>query len=239
MKHPRVRFGRHRCFELWKGDLRVTLRVGVGNRSAGKPHACGSARRKGALVLAVSLGLFAFAGCSRATTTTTTSATASSRSIEAPSVGNTAVSPTAPTAATVVPAVATTATAMSTPSGPTVSASVSVPAVGTPNAPSPAIRATPARKGPQIISITATPDVVHAGGTVAWLVLTTADVVSVVAHVATYTLPMQRVGPGRFALNFSIPANVPGFFHGRYDLTVHAENSSGSSTERPVTLRFE
>ena len=179
----------------------------------------------------MSLGLFVVAGCSRSTTTTTPSATAAPRSIEAPSASN--------TAATVVPAVATTPTEMSTPSRSTVSASVAAPAVGTPDAPSLATRATPARKEPQIISITATPDVVHAGGTVSWLVLTSADVVSVVAHVATYTLPMQRVGPGRFALNFKIPANVPGFFHGRYDLTVHAESSSGSSTERPITLRFE
>jgi hypothetical protein len=120
------------------------------------------------------------------------------------------------------------------------SATESVAVAATTVLSAPALSGTPvARKGPQIISVTATPAVVHAGGTVAWHVLTTRDVISVVAHVATYTLPMHRVGPGRFALNITIPASVPGFFHGRYDLTVHAQNGSGESTERPVSLMFE
>ena len=137
-------------------------------------------------------------------------------------------------ATTMTPSIAT------PPAVPHDSATKSVLVAVAPIALTPVLRGTPvARKGPQIISISATPAVIHAGGTVAWLVLTTDDVSSVVAHVTAYTLPMHRVGPGRFALNFTIPANVPGFFHGRYDLMVHAQSVSGESTERPISLTFE
>lgn len=192
----------------------------------GKPHACGSASRKRALVLAVSLGALGLHGCTRSASTTTSGAT------EAPTaIGGTV---------TIAPTVTKTPSVATPPVVPHNSTTKPVPVAATTVVPTAVVTATPsALKRPQIISVTATPAVVHAGGTVAWLVLTTDDVISVVAHVTAYTLPMHRVGPGRFALNFTIPANVPGFFHGRYDLTVHAQSGSGESTERPISLTFE
>ncbi len=93
--------------------------------------------------------------------------------------------------------------------------------------------------GPQVLSVVVSPRVIHAGQTVAWVVRTTDDVVSVAAHVSAYNLPMQRTGPGRFTLNFTIPPNVPGFFHGTYNLDVRGENASGASADRRVSLVFE
>ena len=212
----------------------MTLRVGAENRSAGKPHACGSARRKRALVLAVSLGILGLGGCARSASTTISTATATATATAAPTVAPTDI-------ATPVAQPAVTKSGAAVATKPAITANA--PAIATPRATSGALAsASPvqvALTGTQILSVDAKPAVVHAGGTVAWLVLTTDDVTSVVARVAAYSLPLQRVGPGRFALNFSIPANVPGFFHGRYDLTVHAQNASGASAERLVSLKFE
>jgi hypothetical protein len=62
---------------------------------------------------------------------------------------------------------------------------------------------------------------------------------SVIARVSAYTLPLVRVGPGRFGLHFAIPNGVPGFFHGTYTLEVMARASSGADDRRSVTLVFE
>ncbi len=183
-------------------------------------------------MLAVSLGFVVLGGCARAASTTTSVATEPAVVIATPMpqalgihTGKAVAKPAA---------------------GATTHASVAAPVVAPPSAasgvaasPSPTRAPAVVPSGTQILSVSAKPAVVHAGGTVAWLVLTTNDVTSVVAHVATYSLPLQRVAPGRFALNFSIPANVPGFFHGRYDLTVHAQSGSGASAERLVSLTFE
>ena len=167
-------------------------------------------------------------GCARSASTTTSTATLAPTAIATP-VPQPAVTKSGAVAAT-KPVITVKPPAIATPratSGASASASASASPVQV------------ALTGTQILSVSAKPAVVHAGGTVAWLVLTTDDVTSVVAHVAAYSLPLQRVGPGRFALNFSIPPNVPGFFHGRYDLTVHAQNASGASAERLVSLTFE
>jgi len=100
-------------------------------------------------------------------------------------------------------------------------------------------RATTAPTGPQILSVSATPSVIHAGQSVAWDVRTTSDIVSVSANVTAYHLPLQRTEPGHFVLNFTIPSNVPGFFHGTYSLDVRGETASGASADRYVSLVFE
>ncbi len=93
--------------------------------------------------------------------------------------------------------------------------------------------------GPRIISVLATPAVIHAGETVAWDVRTTPDIVSVAANVTAYHLPLQRMEPGHFVLNFTVPSNVPAIFHGTYSLDVRGETASGASADRRVSLVFE
>ncbi|GAC1542619.1 MAG: hypothetical protein NVS3B16_07800 [Vulcanimicrobiaceae bacterium] len=80
---------------------------------------------------------------------------------------------------------------------------------------------------------------VHAGENVTWDVRTTRDIVSVSAHVSAYTIPLQRTGSGRFALSFTVPANVPAFFHGTYNLDVTGETSAGSTAKRTVSMTFQ
>ncbi len=92
--------------------------------------------------------------------------------------------------------------------------------------------------GPQILSVVASPTVIRAGQTVSWDVRTTHDIVTVAANVSAYHLPLQRFGPGHFVLNFTVPANVPGIFHGTYDLDVHGETAAGASADRRVSLEF-
>ncbi|GAC1441849.1 MAG: hypothetical protein NVSMB59_02960 [Vulcanimicrobiaceae bacterium] len=96
----------------------------------------------------------------------------------------------------------------------------------------------PVASGPQIISVVASPAVVHAGQTVSWDVRTTPDIVSVAASVSAYHLPLQRSGPGHFVLNFAIPPNVPWFFHGNYTLDVHGQTAGGAGADRQVSLSF-
>ncbi len=125
-----------------------------------------------------------------------------------------------------------------------------VPATAAPGAPStaapptaaPATPATPAPatpSAPQILSLSVTPSVVHAGGSVAFDARTTPDIANVTAFVSAYTLPFTRTAAGRFALAFAIPASVPGVFHGTYTMNVVARSASGASTSRTIAVTFQ
>ena len=93
--------------------------------------------------------------------------------------------------------------------------------------------------GPQILSVVVSPAVIHAGEAVVWDVRTTGDIVRVAANVTAYHLPLQRAGRGHFVLNFTVPSNVPGFFHGTYALDVRGETAQGASASRRVSLVFQ
>jgi hypothetical protein len=80
---------------------------------------------------------------------------------------------------------------------------------------------------------------VHDGQRVVWDVRTSPDVVSVTANVSAYSLPLVRQEAGHFALYFAIPANVPGVFHGTYNLSVVARTSSGATAARTVSVTFQ
>jgi hypothetical protein len=54
-----------------------------------------------------------------------------------------------------------------------------------------------------------------------------------------YTLTLVRHAAGRFGLDFAVPANVPGFFHGTYNLQIIARNESGATAARTVSLIFQ
>jgi hypothetical protein len=93
--------------------------------------------------------------------------------------------------------------------------------------------------GPRILSLRATPAVVHSGQSVVWDVRTTPDVVSVDAKVSVYGLKLVKQAPGHFGLSFAIPNGVPWFFHGIYDLDVSAHSNTGEIAHRSISLTFE
>ncbi len=80
---------------------------------------------------------------------------------------------------------------------------------------------------------------VHAGESITFLVHTSPDVATVTATVSAYSLPLVRTAPGRFALTFAIPQNVPFFFHGTYAMNMIAREKSGSSASRTVDVTFQ
>jgi hypothetical protein len=121
------------------------------------------------------------------------------------------------------------------PAGSRQAAATAAPASAAP-ATAPAASAAPAA---QILSVNTSPSVVHAGENVSWDVRTTTDIVAVTAHVSAYTIPLQRTAPGRFALNFTVPSNVPAFFHGTYNLDVTGESSGGATAKRTVSMTFQ
>lgn len=91
----------------------------------------------------------------------------------------------------------------------------------------------------QILSVNTAPSVVHAGESVNWDVRTTPDIVAVTAHVSAYNIPLHRTAPGRFALNFTVPSNVPAIFHGTYNLDVTGQTTAGATTKRTVSMTFQ
>lgn len=102
-----------------------------------------------------------------------------------------------------------------------------------------AVAASSAPAGPRILSVATSPSIVHSGDAVTWNVRTSADVVSVTAHVSAYTLPLQPQGPGRFFLGFTIPSTVPAVFHGTYSLELTARTQSGATSKRDVPMVFQ
>jgi hypothetical protein len=101
----------------------------------------------------------------------------------------------------------------------------------------PAPRATAA--GPQILSVATSPGIVHGGEHAIWDVRTSPDVVSVTATVDAYTLTLVRRSAGRFGLDFAVPDNVPGVFHGTYNLQIVARSGTGATAARTVSVIFQ
>ena len=114
-------------------------------------------------------------------------------------------------------------------------AASSVAAPASPATPAPS----PVASGPQIYSLSATPAVVHAGEEVSFAARTTDDIASVTAFVSAYSLPFTRTSPGRFALAFAVPPNVPGLFHGTYAMNVVARSAQGASVSRSISITFQ
>lgn len=101
-----------------------------------------------------------------------------------------------------------------------------------PNAP---VLALPHAK-PVIYNIMVSPTAVHAGETVVGTVTTTSNVASVVATVRGLTVDVPRVGYGRFALAYRLPAVIPPAFNGTYALKVIARNVDGTEASRSVDV---
>jgi glucose/arabinose dehydrogenase len=96
-----------------------------------------------------------------------------------------------------------------------------------------------AAAGPQILAVTQSSAVVHAGESVAFSAKTSPDVATVTAKVSAYSLPFVRTAPGRFALSFAIPPNVPGMFHGTYSMSIVASEKDGASVSRSIEITFQ
>ena len=168
-----------------------------------------------------------------------TSAPASATPSIAPSVA-----PLSRAAQTPVPA----ASAVST--GAPGSAATTAPAAATASGsapPSPVAAPTPAPKrvpirpadaAPKIVSVSVSQRTMHPGQTISGTVLTSSNVASVEVRIATYSIDMQKVGVGRFAMAYTVP-NVPVFFRGNYTMQVIARNSAGDQASRgiPITIR--
>lgn len=88
---------------------------------------------------------------------------------------------------------------------------------------------------PQILGASVSPTVVAPGMKVDAAVRTTPEVVTVVAKVAGQTIPVPRIGTGRFAGTTTVPF-IPPFFHGKYDVTFIASNSRGVTTQAAVKI---
>ncbi len=79
---------------------------------------------------------------------------------------------------------------------------------------------------------------VHSGDTISGTVVTSSNVASVEARIATFSISVPKVGVGRFALNYVVP-NVPFFVRGTYPMTLVARNTAGVAVERviPITVQ--
>jgi hypothetical protein len=152
-----------------------------------------------------------FAGCAHDDRTATTVAQSSQATVTQAPSGN----GIAPASATVAP----------------------LPAASVSSQPSPGVA--PAAAGPQILALTQSSAVVHAGESIAFSARTSPDVATVTAKVSAYTLPFVRTAPGRFSLSFAIPPNVPGLFHGTYSMSIVASEKDGASVSRALEITFQ
>jgi len=99
------------------------------------------------------------------------------------------------------------------------------------------IRAAP-NAAPQIEAVHLNSRTVHGGDTVSGTVVTSSNVASVEARIATFSIVVPKVGVGRFEINYVVP-DVPFFFHGTYPMRLIARNTAGRAVERviPITVK--
>ena len=94
-------------------------------------------------------------------------------------------------------------------------------------------------RAPRIVAVNISSQAVHPGDVVSGVVETTSNVASVEAHLATYAIPMQKIGVGKFTLKYQVP-DIPFFFRGKtYAIDIVAHNTRGDtvSTSIPITVR--
>lgn len=96
----------------------------------------------------------------------------------------------------------------------------------------------PANAPPQILSYTLSSTTVHVGDTISGSVLTTSNVASVEAKVASYVIPLAKVGVGHFALSYIVP-NIPKPFRGTYALRIIAHNTEGATTTQSTSITIK
>lgn len=105
-----------------------------------------------------------------------------------------------------------------------------------------AMDAAPVREAPagppRILAMSLSTPVAHGGQLVSGTVETTPDVASVVARIAGFSSPMQKIGAGRFALSYRVPY-LPFFLHRTYSIEVTARTTGGQAVSGsvPITIR--
>ena len=107
-----------------------------------------------------------------------------------------------------------------------------------PNATLPAISIQPANAPPQILAVSLSEQVVHAGDVVSAVVETSSNVASVEAHIAGQSATLEKAGVGKFTLDYRVP-RLPFFLHRTYLVQIVARNTGGEavSTAVPITIR--
>lgn len=154
----------------------------------------------------------------------------------------TSAAPIPASVVTPAPAPSSSATVTPEPAG-TVAPSGTAAPGGTP-VPTPVPTATPtpvilpANAPPQILSYSLSSTTVHAGDTISGSVLTTSNVASVEAKVASYVIPLAKIGVGHFALSYVVP-NIPKPFRGTYALRIIAHNTEGATTTQSTSVTIK
>lgn len=140
-------------------------------------------------------------------------------------------------------AVAQVATATSRPT-PTLAPTATLTQLPTPSAsprPSPssgsAIVQLPPDAAPQITALHIDRTTVRGGDTVTGWIITSSNVASVEARIGYYSIPVPKVGEGRFALSYVVP-HLPFFMHHTYDMAVIARNTAGVEAVRTIPIRI-
>jgi hypothetical protein len=106
-----------------------------------------------------------------------------------------------------------------------------------PTATSPdAIPELPSDAAPQIVAMHIDRTTVRGGDTVSGSVITSSNVASVEARIGYYSIPVPKVGEGRFALNYIVP-HLPFFMHRTYTMSVIARNAAGVAVVRTIPIR--
>ena len=91
---------------------------------------------------------------------------------------------------------------------------------------------------PRIVDVRLSNQTVRSGDTISGTVETSSNVASVEARIATFAIPVPKVGVGRFALRYIVP-QVPFFLHGNYQMKVIARNSAGEEVARTIPITVE
>ncbi|MDQ2864828.1 MAG: hypothetical protein M3R51_01240 [Candidatus Eremiobacteraeota bacterium] len=90
---------------------------------------------------------------------------------------------------------------------------------------------------PLIYKVNIDKTTVNGGDTLSGSVLTSSNVASVEARVATYSITVPKTGVGQFALSYVVP-KLPFFLARTYDMSIIARNTRGdaTSTTIPITI---
>jgi hypothetical protein len=119
-------------------------------------------------------------------------------------------------------------------------AATSAPATAPPPtaSPTPAIPRLPPNAAPRIVSVAVDKTTVGSGDRVSGTVLTSSNVASVEVRVAGYGMALNKIGVGRFTLEYTL-GNLPFFVHGTYQMQIIARNARGDAAQQtlPITVR--
>ena len=109
--------------------------------------------------------------------------------------------------------------------------------LGAPASPAQATHTAAPHDPPRILDVAFTPTEFGSGDVVRGKVLTSSNVASVEARIGAFGANLERLRPGEFALEYTVPW-LPFFFHHAYDVAVTARNVDGVATTRLVPIKI-